>query len=617
MIYSTGVFYEKCPIMKSGSKLTILILFFLLTNIQGYSQIILPDSAAKASVLDSLKRTGAIFGEYLKKPDISLSNEQALKFLSGRLDARYWKDPADPLRKAMMQLVSNAANPPFDSTASFLKRYPLDSLEIPWDKFYIWEPLRVKVPVRSIQEPADSAIKPYSTINEAVHDSLVLGNLIQNDTLVRKLAGYIDTTIYVVIDTLDLVQPDKPGFPYYYEHPFQGDSTSVAVRKLMDFLEARDSTVIYFTGTGLGKTPVWLNSKADVMKRYWLRNDLNDSVTIWIGAPSRNTIGLYLEQGVSFRRPVIQGNYSGAKIEVKEVDKSKLLEAQKITVKQQIWKYRTEASFALNQTSLTNWVKGGESNISTLLDVTEYADYTDKIHKITSNNFARLKYGLIWSEEKGVRKNLDLLETNSKVNHKAFGKFDFSGIMLFKTQIAKGYNYPNDVVAVSKFMNPATLTIGFGLDYKPNKTTSINFSPFSYKGTFVTDTSTIDPTNGIDQTKYGIPANRRSMHEPGVSFLITNEFKPVKTVSVVNRVQLFTNYIDHPQNIDIDWEMILTANLNWFTDVRFNTHLIYDDNTKTPVFDKQGNKVLVDGKQKKTARAQFKEMLGFSLVFRF
>ncbi len=35
-------------------------------------------------------------------------------------------------------------------------------------------------------------------------------------------------------------------------------------------------------------------------------------------------------------------------------------------------------------------------------------------------------------------KNLDLLETNSKFNHKAFGKFDFSAIMLFKTQIAKG-----------------------------------------------------------------------------------------------------------------------------------------------------------------------------------
>jgi hypothetical protein len=91
--------------------------------------------------------------------------------------------------------------------------------------------------------------------------------------------------------------------------------------------------------------------------------------------------------------------------------------------------------------------------------------------------------------------------------------------------------------------------------------------------------------------------------------MITNEFKPIPALTIVNRLQLFTNYIHNPQNIDVDWEMIATARLNWFTDVRFNTHLIFDDDTKT---DK-----LVEGVLKKTARIQFKEMLGFSLYFRF
>jgi hypothetical protein len=156
---------------------------------------------------------------------------------------------------------------------------------------------------------------------------------------------------------------------------------------------------------------------------------------------------------------------------------------------------------------------------------------------------------------------------------------------------------------VSKFLNPATITLGFGLDYKPNKTTSINFSPLSYKGTFVTDTVR------IDQTMYGIPKDKKALHEPGVSLLIANEFRPVKSITVTNRLQLFTNYIHNPQNIDVDWEMIATANLNWFTDVRFNTHLIFDDDTKT-----------VDRKSdspNKTARVQFKEIVGLSVVFRF
>jgi ABC-type anion transport system duplicated permease subunit len=100
--------------------------------------------------------------------------------------------------------------------------------------------------------------------------------------------------------------------------------------------------------------------------------------------------------------------------------------------------------------------------------------------------------------------------------------------------------------------------------------------------------------------------------------MITNEFKPIETVTIINRLQLFTNYIHNPQNVDIDWEMIATARLNWYTDVRFNTHLIFDDDTRTVNLDKNNKPALrPDGTEKKTARVQFKEMLGFSLFFRF
>ncbi len=56
--------------------------------------------------------------------------------------------------------------------------------------------------------------------------------------------------------------------------------------------------------------------------------------------------------------------------------------------------------------------------------------------------------------------------------------------------------------------------------------------------------------------------------------------------------------------------MIVVAKLNWFTDVRLNTHLIFDDDTKSLVDPDDPN-------SKKTARVQFKELLGFSFVFRF
>jgi len=423
----------------------------------------------------------------------------------------------------------------------------------------------------------------------------------------------------VIIDTLNEVTSSYSQFPFkYFNHPFQSDSIKAAVISILNYLDGRDSTVISLTGLGRSVTPIMMNSKSEKVMRYWLKNEFSDSVTIWLGNPARNTIGLYLEKGVNFRRPVRQGHYANAKINIKPLDNTKLLGIQNIALKSQFWKYHTETSFILNQASLSNWVRGGENSVSTALDVTGYANYNNKALKLSSNNFARLKFGYLKSGKNDIRKNLDLLETNSKLNHKAFGKFDFSAILLFKTQLARGYNYTQNTnthdtsILVSKFMNPAILTIGFGLDYKPNKNTSLNFSPFSYKGTFVTDTA------HIDQTLYGIPKNRKSLNEPGVSFMITNVFKPIETVTIVNRLQLFTNYIHNPQNIDVDWEMIATATLNWFTDVRFNTHLIFDDDTKTDELYKNGQPVLrPDGTRKRTARIQFKEMLGFSVFFRF
>jgi Protein of unknown function (DUF3078) len=525
-----------------------------------------------AAVFDSLSKSGATLNDNQKNPDIVLSTDQALKFLHQRFHPQLWNDAGNPLRQALGQLIYEAAHPTFDSVRNILMKYPYDSLNL----------RRLEVVIQS-----DST--------ESVTESK-------------------DTTNMFIVDTLNGINLSGAVFPFKScNSRFQGDSIKAAVMSLLRYLDNRDSTIINFTGSGKSVTPVWMNSKSGMVKRYWLKNELSDSVTIWIGNPSRNTIGLYLEEGVNFRRPVRQVNYARAKIDLNAPDNTKLLDIKNITIKPQYWKFRKESSFILSQAALSNWVKGGDNSISTSIDATFYADYNNAPLKLSSNDFIRLNLGFLKTGDIPLRKNLDLLETNSKLNHKAFGKVDFSAIMLFKTQVATGFDYSSEQpVLVSKFMNPAILTIGLGLDYQPNKTTSLNFSPLSYKGTFVTDTI------HIDQTKYGIAKNRKSLNEPGASFMISNTYKPLKTVSIINRLQLFTNYIHNPQNVDVDWEMIADANLNWFTDVRLDTHLIFDDDTKTPELDKNKNPVLLpDGSVKKTARIQFKEIFGISFVFRF
>ncbi|MGQ9620178.1 MAG: DUF3078 domain-containing protein, partial [Bacteroidales bacterium] len=519
-----------------------LLLFFD----AAFSQDLPVKDISTAHVRDSLLKMGYYVKFYQEPEEISFDVDGAIRYIEKKIRSNNWKNYSDPLRTALEQLVFYATTRPYDSIRIFLESYPYDSLNIPSEKFIVFDSVKVKMPVviyNGLSQPADSLAGADSLLKLQISDSLRKDiKKIPADSAFLDRPGarviYKDTCLLIVSDTLNEIKVFSSYYPFIHSrNPFEGDSLATAVKTLTGFLAERDSSIIIISGISETTLPVWLNSKSGDMKRYWLKNEYDDSVTVWIGAAGRDTIGIYLEEGIIFRRPMKHMDIYGAQLDIKQVDTKRLQEVSKLYVKPRYWNYRSEAAFVFNQTMLTNWVKGGENSISTAMDITGFADYNNKELKLTSNNFIRLKYGLIKSGDKPLRKNLDLLETNSKLNHKAFGKFDFSAIMLFKTQITKGYNYPNDSVPVSKFLNPAVLTLGFGLDYKPDKTTSINVAPLSYKATFVPDTAT------IDQTKYGVPKDRRSMHEPGASIQISNEFKPLKTVIITNRLQLFTNYI--------------------------------------------------------------------------
>jgi hypothetical protein len=63
-----------------------------------------------------------------------------------------------------------------------------------------------------------------------------------------------------------------------------------------------------------------------------------------------------------------------------------------------------------------------------------------------------------------------------------------------------------------------------------------------------------------------------------------------KNISLSSRLEVFSNYLDKPQNIDISWQNLLSMKTNeWLTTTIF-THHIYDDNTTVfRGFDKETN----------------------------
>lgn len=419
-----------------------------------------------------------------------------------------------------------------------------------------------------------------------------------------------DSSYLVYSDTLFTWVADRSSPFRFLSGARQLDSLERAIQTLLAYNDQRDSTRVIISDLFGYQTPLWLSMGDNRAQRFWAKNYRNDSITLWLGNPGPLEISLMLEDEIMVDR-MTKATLAPLPRAPREPDDA-LKEMAELEANPIYWDYDLTSSFTLNQTYLANWTKGGESSLATLLDITGGAIYNDKEANTEWINSMRINIGTLLTPEKGLRKNNDLIEFNSKFNRNASGKIGLSASLYMKSQLAKGFNYPNDSVVVSKFLNPASLTVGLGAEYKPFKNTSINVAPLSYKNTFVLDTAQ------IDQTQHGISRGRKSKQELGTQIVVYNKYTGIEDLTVTNRLRLFSNYLDKPQNIDVDWEMLLDRKISWFFTIRLNLHLIYDDNVRFTVLDSEDQPVLnPDGSEKKVAKAQFKEFLGLTLLFQF
>lgn len=78
------------------------------------------------------------------------------------------------------------------------------------------------------------------------------------------------------------------------------------------------------------------------------------------------------------------------------------------------------------------------------------------------------------------------------------------------------------------------------------------------------------------------------------------------------KLELFSNYLNNPQNIDVNWETLLSMKVNKYISATFSTTLIYDHDINIPV-DKNNDGVV----EKAGPRVQFREVLGVGLSYKF
>lgn len=283
------------------------------------------------------------------------------------------------------------------------------------------------------------------------------------------------------------------------------------------------------------------------------------------------------------------------------------------------WKIGSKGSLSFSQSSFTNWAPGGDNTITLngLFDF--YAKYEKGNKKW--ENLLTLAYGQTKTGDQMFRKSDDKIDLLSIYGIKAAEKWYYSANFDFKSQFAPGYEYPDGGdstrIKISDFLAPAYTSIGIGMEYRPVDYFSIYLSPATARWIIVNDPVLADAgAFGVEGATYvtdslGNPDYTQKLTDGETSRFEFGAYARIlfikdiaKNVNLSTKLELFSNYLENPQNIDINWDTMINFTINNWLAANFGVQVVYDDNT--PIKDSDGNI---------GPRTQIKQVLGVGLTY--
>ncbi|AKD02418.1 DUF3078 domain-containing protein [Pontibacter korlensis] len=281
-----------------------------------------------------------------------------------------------------------------------------------------------------------------------------------------------------------------------------------------------------------------------------------------------------------------------------------------------IWDFGGLGTVNFSQVSLSNWAAGGQNTVSVLGNANLFANYEQG--KNTWNNSLDLTYGLVKLEGRRVQKSDDKLELNLKYGYRASKRWFYTSQLNIKTQLTPTYSITRDTL-ISNFFSPASVLASLGMDYKPNSKLSVFISPFTGKFTIVANQRLADRgAFGVERAEKDVEGNPI----PGTGKHLRREFggyvnvryknEIFKNITLQSKLDLFSNYLRNPENVDVNWENLLNFKVNKTISASLFAHMIYDDDVNIDV-DRDG-----DGKTDgRGPRLQVKQTLGIGISYKF
>ena len=267
------------------------------------------------------------------------------------------------------------------------------------------------------------------------------------------------------------------------------------------------------------------------------------------------------------------------------------------------WTKGIATTIGFSQLQLMQWAAGGAGQLTLNTYADAYVNMTKG--KLVWNSELQAGYGFIQSFETGYKKSDDRLILDSKLDYKVAEKLYVSAVYNFRTQFANGYS--GDEI-VSSFMAPAYTSLGIGIDFMPAKNLSINFAPLTGMVTMVRPREL--------RTRYGNAEDQFARFELGAQLKVDGKVE-VENFKVGTSVVLFSDYLNKPQNIKVNWDVNAEAKISRFFSVTLRTSLIYDDNVRVPKYAKKTTDEHAKGDLYYGRGVQFKELFSIGFTYTF
>jgi hypothetical protein len=104
------------------------------------------------------------------------------------------------------------------------------------------------------------------------------------------------------------------------------------------------------------------------------------------------------------------------------------------------------------------------------------------------------------------------------------------------------------------------------------KMTIVNNQTLADQGAFGVDKAITD-ANGVPVPGTG----KRNRQEFGGYVKMVLRLKIMENIGLISKLDLFSNYLHNPGNIDVNWDVLVSMKINKFISATLNTTLIYDD----------------------------------------